>query len=113
VLPVNECVANLGALTWICILVAVIFWILRAIKVMYHLFQFWDIKQFFNTALKINDVSIEILFIQTTRFNVIACQMELKLHQKTDPYVWYSAFYRYPPVLMNQEKENRLRGCQI
>jgi len=41
-------------------LVAVIFWILRAVKVMYHLFQFWDIKQFFNTALKINDVSSDI-----------------------------------------------------
>ncbi|XP_021928467.1 autophagy-related protein 9A isoform X2 [Zootermopsis nevadensis] len=52
VLPMNECIANLGALTWVCILVAVIFWILRAIKVMYHLFHFWDIKQFFNTALK-------------------------------------------------------------
>jgi autophagy-related protein 9 len=63
VLPTNECVANLGALTWVCLLVAVIFWILRAVKVMYHLFQFWDIKQFFNTALKINDVSTDITFI--------------------------------------------------
>jgi len=60
VLPTNECVANLGVLTWVCILVAAIFWILRAVKVMYHLFQFWDIKQFFNTALKISDVSIDI-----------------------------------------------------
>jgi autophagy-related protein 9 len=60
VLPTHECVASLGALTWVCILVAVIFWILRAIKVMYHLFQFWDIKQFFNAALKIDDVSTDI-----------------------------------------------------
>jgi hypothetical protein len=57
VLPTSEWIAHLGALTWVCILVAVIFWALRAIKVIYHLFQFWDIKQFFNTALKINDVS--------------------------------------------------------
>jgi len=60
VIPTKKCIANLDALTWVCILVAVIFWILRAVKVMYHLFQFWDIKQFFNTALKINDVSTDI-----------------------------------------------------
>ena len=63
VLPMNECVANFGALTWVCLLVAVIFWILRAVKFMYRLFQFWDIKQFFNTALEINDVSTDITFI--------------------------------------------------
>lgn len=67
VLPTSECIANLGAITWVCILVAVIFWALRAVKVIYHLFQFWDIKQFFNTALKINDVSIHT----HTEFNFI------------------------------------------
>ncbi|CAG2059997.1 unnamed protein product, partial [Timema podura] len=60
VLPPHECVASLGTVTWLCILVAVIFWFLRAIKVMYHLFQFWDIKIFFNTALKINDQAKDV-----------------------------------------------------
>jgi autophagy-related protein 9 len=60
VIPADECVASLGLVTWVCILVAAIFWILRAVKVMYHLFQFWDIKQFFNSALRIHDVSTYI-----------------------------------------------------
>jgi hypothetical protein len=72
---------------------------------MYHLFQFWDIKQFFNTALKINDVSTEILFILTTQCNIIytACQMELKLLQKPELHVWYIALYRFPPALTNKK----------
>ncbi|KAJ8871308.1 hypothetical protein PR048_027625 [Dryococelus australis] len=61
VLSSQECVASFGAITWIGILVAVIFWFLRAVKVVYHLFQFWDIKIFFNTALKINDSDLDNL----------------------------------------------------
>lgn len=57
----SECAASMGLVTWICILVATIFWIFRAIKVLYHLTQFWDIKQFFNTALKIEDSELDNL----------------------------------------------------
>ncbi|KAJ9595907.1 hypothetical protein L9F63_012926, partial [Diploptera punctata] len=57
----SECVQNFGALTIVCLSVAALFWILRAFKVMYHLFQFWDIKEFFNTALKINDSDLDNL----------------------------------------------------
>lgn len=61
ILPASECLNNFGAITWVSLLVAVVFWILRAIKVMYHLFQFWDIKEFFNTALKIKDSDLDNL----------------------------------------------------
>jgi hypothetical protein len=35
VLPTSKCIANLGALTWVCILVAMIFWALHAMKAIY------------------------------------------------------------------------------
>ncbi|XP_046420102.1 autophagy-related protein 9A isoform X1 [Neodiprion fabricii] len=57
----SKCAASMGLITWLCILVAVIFWMLRAVKVLYHLTQFWDIKQFFNTALKIEDRELDNL----------------------------------------------------
>ncbi|PNF28200.1 Autophagy-related protein 9A [Cryptotermes secundus] len=79
VLPTSECIANLGALTWVCILVAVIFWALRAIKVIYHLFQFWDIKQFFNTALKINDSDLDNLTWHEIQRRVREVQLEQQM----------------------------------
>ncbi|XP_034184864.1 autophagy-related protein 9 isoform X2 [Osmia lignaria lignaria] len=61
ILSTGECTASVGLVTWICILVAGFFWILRAIKVLYHFTQFWDIKLFFNTALKIDDSDLDNL----------------------------------------------------
>ncbi|XP_076683763.1 autophagy-related protein 9 isoform X3 [Andrena cerasifolii] len=55
----EECMASMGLITWICISVATIFWILRVVKVLCHLTKFWDIKLFFNTALKIEDCDLD------------------------------------------------------
>lgn len=55
--PTDKCLANFGLITWVCLLVAGIFWILRFIKVLYHILHFWEIKSFFNDTLKIEDVS--------------------------------------------------------
>ena len=63
VLPANVCVAKISVVTWVCLLVAMIIWILLAVKKVYHLFQCWDIKLFFNTALEIDDVSTDITCI--------------------------------------------------
>lgn len=78
-LPTNECVANFGALTWVCLLVAVIFWILRAVKFMYRLLQFCDIKQFFNTALEINDSDLDNLTWQEIQRKVREVQLEQQM----------------------------------
>lgn len=39
------------------LVLASLFWFFRLIKVAYHAVQYWDIKKFYNTALKIADVS--------------------------------------------------------
>lgn len=56
-LPTAECVDTLGGFTWIALSLTAIFWMFRLIKVIYHTIQYWDIKMFFNTALKVEDVS--------------------------------------------------------
>lgn len=61
ILPTDQCVASFGFLTWSYFLITILFWILRVIKVLYHMFQYWDIKAFYNSALKIEDVSIFFL----------------------------------------------------
>ena len=39
-------------LTQTFIFISVLFWLTRLIVVVYHVFQFWDIKCFYNTALR-------------------------------------------------------------
>lgn len=56
IFPVDQCTDRLTGLTWLCLLVAFIFWALRAFRGLLHLGQFWEIKHFFNSALKITDV---------------------------------------------------------
>lgn len=44
--------------SWFVISLAILFWIFRLFKVITHAIQYWDIKKFYNTALKIMDVSL-------------------------------------------------------
>jgi len=55
-MPVDQCKVQISGLTWVCLLVACVFWGLRAFRALLHLGQFWEIKHFFNAALKITDV---------------------------------------------------------
>lgn len=57
-LPTAECVDTLGGFTWIALSLTAVFWMFRLIKVIYHTVQYWDIKMFFNTALKVEDVRV-------------------------------------------------------
>lgn len=59
VIPIGECAADLSGTAWAALALSGIFLIFRTIKVCYHVFQFYDIKMFFNLALKIEDVSIQ------------------------------------------------------
>jgi len=48
------CVPTFGPVLWGCLGVALIFWILRFISVIYHLFQYWEMRSFYQTALHIS-----------------------------------------------------------
>lgn len=50
--------------SWFVISLAILFWIFRLFKVITHAIQYWDIKKFYNTALKIMDVSLFMLVLQ-------------------------------------------------
>ena len=59
--PLSEIVlhtpfSEMHFLTQAFICISVLFWITRLIVVVYHVFQFWDIKCFYNTALR-QDIS--------------------------------------------------------
>ncbi|XP_059490836.1 autophagy-related protein 9A [Neocloeon triangulifer] len=60
-LPMDECTDQISVLSWLCLWVAFIFWCLRFIRGLLHLGQFWEIKHFFESALKVTDKDLENL----------------------------------------------------
>ncbi|CAL7942786.1 unnamed protein product [Xylocopa violacea] len=108
VLSTSECVASMGLITWICILVAAIFWILRLVKVLYHCAQFWDIKLFFNTALKIEDCDLDNLTWHEVQKRVreVQKEQEMCIHKREltelDIYHRILRFKNYMVAMINK-----------
>lgn len=55
----SQCHDRFTFWTYTVIAIAAIFWIFRAITVFFHIVHNWDIKSFFNVALKIEDSELE------------------------------------------------------
>lgn len=53
----GECMETMSFKSWLLLLLAGLYFFFRVIKCFYHAVQYWDIKKFYNTALKIEDVS--------------------------------------------------------
>ncbi|KAL2711532.1 autophagy-related protein 9A isoform X1 [Vespula squamosa] len=108
ILSTGECTASMGLITWICILVATIFWILRAVKVLYHLTQFWDIKLFFNIALKIEDCDLDNLTWHEVQKRVreVQKEQEMCIHKREltelDIYHRILRFKNYMVAMINK-----------
>ncbi|CAK9827119.1 Autophagy-related protein 9A [Anthophora retusa] len=108
ILSTCECSASMGWVTWICILVAAIFWILRLVKVLYHFTQFWDIKLFFNTALKIEDCDLDNLtwYEVQKRVREVQKEQEMCIHKREltelDIYHRILRFKNYMVAMVNK-----------
>lgn len=108
ILSTSECVASMGLVTWICILVAAIFWILRLVKVLYHCTQFWDIKLFFNTALNIKDCDLDNLTWHEVQKRVreVQKEQEMCIHKREltelDIYHRILRFKNYMVAMINK-----------
>jgi Autophagy protein ATG9 len=54
--PADVCLASFSGYTWLALAFSLLFWIFRLLKVLYHFVNYYDIKKFYNNALKIEDV---------------------------------------------------------
>ncbi|XP_018329383.1 autophagy-related protein 9A isoform X2 [Agrilus planipennis] len=80
----QECKSHFGLFTWIALCIAAIVWTLRLIRGVYHMFHFWDIKQFFNTALDVADSELDNLTwheIQT-RVRNVQLEQQMCIHKR-------------------------------
>lgn len=84
VLPVGECVENFTVLTWFVLIIAVFVWLLKLIRGIYHMIHFWDIKQFYNTALHIQDNNLDNLTWHEvqTRIKVVQLEQQMCIHKR-------------------------------
>lgn len=57
ILSYDTCVSAVHPMWWVIIVLSALFWLFRLVRFCYHAVQFYDIKKFFNNALKIDDVS--------------------------------------------------------
>lgn len=75
----GECLTLISSWYWCLLVVAAFFFILQFLKVLYHLTQFWEIKMFFNTALKIADNELDNFTWHEIQKRVIEVQKEQEM----------------------------------
>jgi len=63
-------------LTQVFIMISALFWLTRVIVVFHRVFQFWDIKCFYNSALKIPDTSLESVTWWEVQEKLVTAQAE-------------------------------------
>lgn len=75
----SECVSLIVTWYWCLLVVAAIFFILQFLKVLYHMTQYWEIKSFFNTALKVADNELDNFTWHEIQKKVIEVQKEQEM----------------------------------
>ncbi|XP_053660713.1 autophagy-related protein 9A [Anopheles marshallii] len=105
---VSECAANLGAFQWLALVLAGLFWTFRLFKFFYQFFQFWDIKMFYNTALKIEDADLDNLTWHEVQKCIREVQSEIQMsinkEQLTELDIYHRIlrFKNYMVAMMNK-----------
>ncbi|XP_077282174.1 autophagy-related protein 9 [Temnothorax americanus] len=79
VICMGDCIKSISSFYWSLLVVATIFFVLQFLKVLYHLTQFWEIKMFFNTALKIADAELDNFTWHEVQKRVIEVQKEQEM----------------------------------
>jgi autophagy-related protein 9 len=75
----DQCVARFSFPTWLCLLLALAFWCTRALATFYHFFQYWDIKSFYNVALRITDAELDSITWHEVQQRLIKAQGEYSM----------------------------------
>ncbi|XP_054273338.1 autophagy-related protein 9A [Macrosteles quadrilineatus] len=108
IVPSDQCLANVSMMWWLVVFVSVVFWLIRAIRVVYHLFQYWNIKAFFNSALRIQDAELDNVTWHEVQKRIREVQLEQQMciHKKDltelDIYHRILRFKNYVVAMVNK-----------
>ncbi|CAG0885065.1 unnamed protein product [Darwinula stevensoni] len=80
----SDCMAEPGALLIVCLIIASCFWLLRLIRVLYHIIQYWEIRSFYTIALKIQDSELDNMTWHEvqTRLREVQHEHEMCIHKQ-------------------------------
>uniref|UniRef100_A0A6B2EAH5 Autophagy-related protein 9 n=1 Tax=Phlebotomus kandelakii TaxID=1109342 RepID=A0A6B2EAH5_9DIPT len=104
----SQCIGTFGAWTWTALTLSALFWFFRLIKVLYHFIQFYDIKLFFNSALKIEDDELDNLTWHEVQRRVreVQSEQQMCIHKEQltelDIYHRILRFKNYTVAMMNK-----------
>nr|XP_023014108.1 autophagy-related protein 9A-like [Leptinotarsa decemlineata]XP_023014109.1 autophagy-related protein 9A-like [Leptinotarsa decemlineata] len=79
ILPLHECVENFTIWTWFFLIIASSVWILKFLVRCYQMVYYWDIKQFYNTALNVQDCDLDNLTWHEIQTKIKAVQLEQEM----------------------------------
>ncbi|KAF5282828.1 hypothetical protein FQR65_LT02826 [Abscondita terminalis] len=77
--PAGVCIKHFGIFTWFALFTAAVIWLLRLFRGIYYMFHYWDIKQFFNSALNIADSDLDNLTWHEVQTRARAVQLEQQM----------------------------------
>lgn len=75
----DECIASFGLFTYFMLLIATLVWAWRLVRGIYHMVHFWDIKQFYNSALGVPDDELGNLTWNEVQTKVRAVQVDQQM----------------------------------
>ncbi len=107
--PFWETVGHFSLAMWTCLFVAFVFWCTRALATFYHFFQYWDIKSFYNVALKISDDELDSFTWHEVQRRLLAAQEEYRMciHKsrltELDVYHRILRFKNYMVAMVNKD----------
>ncbi|CAH1183544.1 unnamed protein product [Phaedon cochleariae] len=82
--PIDKWLDNFTGLTWFILIIAAAVFLLKFLTRCYQIIYFWDIKQFYNTALNIKDSDLDNLTwheIQT-RIKLVQLEQQMCIHKR-------------------------------
>lgn len=95
--------------TWIFLLIGLSFWMFKMMGIFYQFFQFWDIKNFFNHALHIDDSDLDSFTWRDIQKRLIEAQKEYMMcihkQQLTDLDIYHRIlrFKNYMVAMINKD----------
>ncbi|XP_060519023.1 autophagy-related protein 9A isoform X2 [Cylas formicarius] len=83
-LPISECIKYFSPFTWFLLIFAAGMFVLKAIRQFYVMIMYWDIKQFYNTALNIKDKDLDNLtwYEVQNKLKQVQLEQQICIHKR-------------------------------
>lgn len=109
IVPAGQCIAGFSPTIVFCLLVSLVFWLLRVVKVVYHFFQYMEIRAFYSSALKITADELDSMTWHEVQQKLLEVQTEQQMciHKselsELDIYHRILRFKNYMISMMNKD----------